>query len=244
MRKVIGIAALGVIVVAVGIVWWAYSNLDSLVKDAIERYGSEAAGTPVEVSSVSLKLGLDEAGGTLEGLVVKNPAGFPAGNALRFGRVEIEIEPSSISQSPVVIRSIRLLDPEVNYILNQEQKSNFGVIREHLGKQSSGLESGSGGEPVRILIKEFSLGAGKVKAQLEAVGGEPLELDLPAASEKNLGSPNGLPPRDLARTILQRVSRRVMAAAADQTLRRLIEEKFGTDAGGAVDKLLKSIRKP
>ena len=75
--------ALGLaVVVIIGVGYGAYyllSNLDSIVKSAIEQYGSEITGTRVRVGSV--KITLTEGRGTIRGLRVGNPSGFSSNGA-------------------------------------------------------------------------------------------------------------------------------------------------------------------
>ncbi len=246
MKKTILLVSLLVIVVAVGFFWWASSSLDGIVKEAIERYGSEAAGSPVRVDSVHLSISLDQWKGVIEGLVLKNPEGFPDGNALRFGRIEIEVDAASATSNPIIIQAVRLLEPEVNFAMNATHKSNFDVLRENLRKRlaSAGDADSAGTEPPRIVIREFILGEGKVRAQIAALGGDPLDIELGGAEQRDLGAPDGAAPQELARDLLNRVSRQVLASTARRGLEQLIEEKLGGKAGKTLREILGSVVKP
>src|SRR6516164_147850 len=56
MKRAVAIAIAVVLVVIAGAVYYVYTSLDSIVKLAIERYGSELTGTAVHVESVKLAL--------------------------------------------------------------------------------------------------------------------------------------------------------------------------------------------
>jgi len=73
MKKVL--IALGVVVVLIGGgLVLLLSNLDGLVKTAIETYGSEAVGSQVSVGSVELNL--TEGSAAIYDFSVANPPGF------------------------------------------------------------------------------------------------------------------------------------------------------------------------
>ena len=246
MKKIILPVSLVVILVAVGLVWWAYSSLDEIVREAIERHGTEAAGSPVLVESVQLSLSLDQGQGVIEGLVLRNPEGFPEGNALRIGRIEIEVDTASATSNPIVIQSVRLLEPEVNFLMNAALKSNFDVLRENLQERKASPEASesSTSETLRIVIREFILGDGKVTAQVAAFGENSLDIELVGAEQQDLGAPNGVAPRELARDLLNRVSRQVLVSTAQRGLEQLIDEKLGGKAGNALKEILGSVVKP
>ena len=74
MKKVIlgTVAVLLVAVVGVGV--FLMQNLDGIVKNMIEKVGSDVVNTEVRVQEV--KLNLSEGSATLRGFTVANPPGF------------------------------------------------------------------------------------------------------------------------------------------------------------------------
>ena len=74
MKKIALGALLVLLLIIGGSVYFLLSNLDGLVKTAIETYGSEATKTAVSVSSV--KIVLQDGSGSIQGLTVGNPKGF------------------------------------------------------------------------------------------------------------------------------------------------------------------------
>ena len=76
--KILGIGAAGLLVIIIAAVVYLWSSLDSLVEAAIEKYGSQATKTNVEVGGV--KLSLTSGAGSVKGLQVGNPTGFSRKN--------------------------------------------------------------------------------------------------------------------------------------------------------------------
>ena len=56
MKRLLLFGGIGVVVIAAVAIYFVVSRLDSLVEAAIERYGTEIAGVPVHVGSVSIAL--------------------------------------------------------------------------------------------------------------------------------------------------------------------------------------------
>ena len=81
--KIKSILLLGVLVVALGAggaLYYVYSNLNEIVRTAIEEYGSEVLGTSVTVEDVSLSL--TEGRGQITGFRIAEPRGFGSGLSL------------------------------------------------------------------------------------------------------------------------------------------------------------------
>ena len=111
MKKII-LGVIAVIVLAVvGIGAYIYVQSDSLVKAAIEKYGSEVAGAKVSVSSVRLDIPNGKA--IISGLTVANPPGFNTPTAIKLGEISVALDPGSVSKNPIVIKQILVGAPEV-----------------------------------------------------------------------------------------------------------------------------------
>lgn len=117
MKKLlIGVGALvAVLAISMAYLW---SNLDSIVKEAIQTYGSEATQTDVRVDSV--KLLLAEGSAQINGLTVANPAGFTDPNIFSLGMIRTKIETSSLDKNPIIIDEISISAPSVVYEINKD----------------------------------------------------------------------------------------------------------------------------
>jgi uncharacterized protein (UPF0333 family) len=75
----------GVIVIIIaGGVYYVFTNINAIVKAAIEKHGSQATRTDVRVSSVDITLSTGK--GAISGMTVENPAGFTSRNIFSLGR--------------------------------------------------------------------------------------------------------------------------------------------------------------
>ena len=97
MKKVILGLALVIIFAIAGGVYYVLSNLDALVKEAIETHGSQATQTAVRVDKV--KIDLSNGAGAITGLTIANPGGFAMPYAFSLGEIRAGIDLQSLQQT-------------------------------------------------------------------------------------------------------------------------------------------------
>lgn len=217
-----------VAVIAVALVFIVLSNLDDIVAAAIERYGSEATGTPVEVEGV--RIDLRQGQGSIAGLTVANPAGFSTPHAFSLGRIGTAIDLASVREDPVVIEEIVVQSPAVTYEVDAQGRSNVQALKERLaGSREAGGAPAGEGQPSaapNLLVKRLVIEQGRLDARVAALGDRELGTDLPRIEMTDLGGPSGAPPEQIAREILERLLERVRAAARDLGIERQLEQRL------------------
>jgi len=188
-KALIGVAALLVVVVA-GLVF-VFSNLDSIVKDAIVTYGSEATKTTVSVADVKLELGEGKA--TISGLKVGNPAGFTDPNIFELGMISTKIDTSTINQNPIIIDEIIIKAPAVVYEINKSGLSNADALKKNLGAGSGGGEASAseGGEELKMVIRKLVVEGTTAKVRIAALGNMEQSVKLPRIVMTDIGKKSG-----------------------------------------------------
>ena len=257
MRKgLFVLAALSVIVV--GVVVYVASNLDSLVKKSIEKYGSEAVGTTVKVSSVHITL--KEGVGTLKGLTVANPKSFSTPTAFALKDITIDLDTSTVTKNPVIIERIHVSAPHMVYEINKSGKSNIDAIKRNLGGTGDKGEPSAtekGNSEKKFIIKDLIIEKGKVDVLVAALQGKPTTTSVPTIHLRNVGGKGGSTPSELAIQIIRPLSDRVSKAALNTGISKYLgknaedvqkmlkggipknmPKKLPKDAGGAFKKLL------
>jgi hypothetical protein len=216
MKKVlIGIAALSVLVVG-GLVF-VWSNLDSIVKDAIQTYGSEATKTTVSVAEVKLTLESGEA--KITGLKVGNPAGFSDPNIFELGMISAKIDISTITQNPIIIDEIIISAPAVVYEINQAGVSNVDVLKKNLGAGSGGggksAASSSGGEELKMVIRKLVVEGTSAKVRIAALGNKEQSVKLPRIQLTDVGKKSkGATAAEVAQILSSRLLANVKTSVA------------------------------
>jgi len=237
MKRTLLLSGAAVVIVLLGALWLLYSSLDFVVKEAIEKYGSQATGTSVRVASVSISL--TSGRGTLRGVRIANPPGFSSGDAFAFGEVTLEIDVGTLTDDPVVINLILVDSPEVNYEVSADLKSNIDVIKSNVERfrGGEGGEGGGEGTSKRLRIREFTFQNGMIDVTSQ-IDGQELTIDLPEVRLTDIGGPNGVPLGEIGKTILQDFGGNVTRSVARQGIERIFQDQLGGEAGKVIKGIL------
>ncbi len=228
MKK--AVIVLGVILGLLGIVFlWLGNNVNELVKNAIEKYGSQMTGTKVRVASVTIKA--TRGVGIVRGLVVDNPPGFRTPYALKVGEISIKLDVASIAKPVVLIQKIAVSSPDLLYE-KANGTTNFDAIRKNISenvRSSSGTarEQRNG---KKLIVGRLVIRNAKVQASASFMKGRTISFGLPDIALNNIGkSEGGVPPGELGRKI---------GDALKQKLERTVD--FGALARSMGDSLNKA----
>jgi hypothetical protein len=229
-RKVLIIAGALAIVIAVVLIF-ILTNINGLVKAAIERYGSEVTKTAIRVSSVSIHLASGK--GAIAGLTVENPHGFFSPYVFRLGTISARIDPSTVTTRPIVIDEIRISAPQVVYEINPSGASNIGVLKKNIeGYKADAPRKAQGeqktrGEDTRFIIRKLVIESGRIDVRVAALGDKPKTVALQRVELTDLGKPSGATPSQLAQQVLtalvEDVGREVARAGAERYLEKGID---------------------
>lgn len=175
VRVLIGLV-LVLVVAGVGVGF----SLDSLVKAAVERGGTEALG--VETKLASADIGLFSGHFALAGLEVSNPPGFAEPNFFALRSTELELPLSTLLDASITIPSLVIegitLDLERN-----ASGTNYGTILKSLERFESEPAPGSEPAPTEAGGKTFRLQRLVIRdvratASLLPAGGELTKVSL------------------------------------------------------------------
>ena len=212
MKKVV-LGAILVLLITIGFgVYYLLSNLDGLVKSAIETYGSEATQTSVRVDNV--KIVLQDGSGTIRGLTIGNPKGFATPNAFSLGEIATQIDLKSLSEDVPVIEHITIRAPEVFYELNEKGQNNLDKLKSNLqsGASTSSTSSSakSGGSEPKLIIRKLIFSSGNIHARVVPLD-KSYELKLPNIQMNDLGGKTGATPSQIASQALKVLTDRALA---------------------------------
>jgi uncharacterized protein involved in outer membrane biogenesis len=212
MKKVV-LGAILVLLITIGFsVYYLLSNLDSLVKSAIETYGSEATQTSVRVDNV--KIVLQDGSGAIHGLTVGNPKGFATPNAFSLGEIATQIDLKSLSEDVPVIEHITIRAPEVFFELNEKGQNNLDKLKSNLqsgaSSSSSSSSAKSGGSEPKLIIRKLIFSGGNIHARVVPLDKD-YELKLPNIQMNDLGGKTGATPSQIASQALKVLTDRALA---------------------------------
>jgi len=233
MITVIGLLA----VVTVGLVF-VWSNLDGIVKEAIQTHGSEATKTQVSVANVALKLESGQA--SISGLNVGNPSGFSEPNIFELGEISVKIDISSINENPIVIDEIMIKAPVVAYEINKSGTSNADVLKKNLGvsESSSSASSSSGEDEVKMIIRKLVVEGSKAKVRIAAMGGEEQSVSLARIQLTDIGKKSGgATAAEVAQLLSSKLLGNVKTSVAKLGVKKYLGKSADSFKKGALDKV-------
>jgi hypothetical protein len=234
-----GVVGAIVIVVAVAAVW-LFSNIDSLVKTAVERVGSDVTKVKVTLDKADVEVTSGKA--ALSGLTVGNPPGFKGPYAFALGQVSVALDTASIGQDPIVLKEVRITQPRVNYEITPQGQRNIDTIRKNVEGPGGATPAGPGGPPAgggqpgggtaskpadqgpKLVIENLYITGGEVAVSSDLLGSRQMGAALPAIHLKDIGKGRG-------GATAEQVAEQVIAALTQSTGRAV--------AGLNLDALLK-----
>lgn len=244
MRKKILLSFVTLLLLAgigLGFVW---TNLDHIVKSAIEKYGSAATQASVDLDSVSLALSTGE--GAMSDLTVGNPDGFSTPYALHLNNISVKLDTASLrGTGPIVIEEIAIAAPQIYYEVLGNGKSNLSTLSDNAAKYTSGNESAARtakarteaeGTGRKVVIKNLRITDGLVVLEHHLRVGKSPGLKLPEIHLTNLGQKNkGLTPGEVTELVMKAITKNAARAAAGflpDTLRNMPNTVMDGAAGG------------
>jgi len=224
MSKKILIGVGVVVLVLVIIIWQITANLDSIVAGVIEDVGSDVLKTDVSVSGMSIDLKEAKAG--IAGLTITNPDGYSRANLIEMEGIEVGLDLGSLGKDVLVVKSIRIHNPKIVFEGDADGGSNMQTLMDNINSGASGDDTGSGGEPVKMIIDRFEFSGGLIKASSEARPGETTEFKLPAINMSGIGRKQGGVTADVvAEKLTNELIGAIISAAAKAGVNKAIEEK-------------------
>lgn len=189
-----------VLIVAAGIAMSLF--LGPIAKKGIETIGPRLTGVSVTVDAVQLSLLTGSAG--IKNLVVGNPEGYSAPQAIRVGSAAVGINPLSVLSDKIVVRSVRVESPEITFQGNPFSGNNLNAILKNVdaatksgGPEATNATVKANGKPAKKLeVDDFWITGAKVDFN-------GMTLPLPDIHLTDLGKDSeGITPSDLTRRVL------------------------------------------
>jgi hypothetical protein len=236
-RIVLLIIAVIVVLVAAA-VFYLVRNLDSLVASAIEKYGTEAAGTPVQVQTVEIRL--KEGLGSVRGLTVDNPPGFSDRDIFSLGEIVLDLDTASLTSELPVVEEIRIGEPALLFELNASAKSNLDVLKKNIQqigerRKKEGAEAEK--DQPRLLVRRLAIEGGQGILDLTAIGGREVQAKLPPITLTDIGGEQGVTPTALGEAVLAALIKNLEQAAVRQGVEKAVRDRLGEEAGRLEEKL-------
>lgn len=227
IKKLLGVLLLLVVLAGAGVLYLK-NNLDGIVKDALENYGSAATQTDVTIDNVKISLASGE--GRISGIAIGNPKSYIAAKALTVGDVTMALDRNSLAQNgPVIIKSLDIIKPHITYEVGADGNSNLQALQKNVtaGTTSAGTTKHSEAKkdtPQRkVIIRDLYIRDGDVNVTHALLKGKVLETKLPLIHLKNIGKEGeGATGQEIAKQVIGSITK-----AATQSGTQALTQEIG-----------------
>ncbi|MGE0108824.1 MAG: hypothetical protein AB7S81_03530 [Bdellovibrionales bacterium] len=251
MKKIV-LGLIGLLAIVVLGIVLVGSNLDSIVKAAVEKYGTEATKSQTRLAKVELSL--TEGKAKLEGFTLANPDDFSSGDAISFGKIEVEIDPKSVmGDGAIQIRRIIVEDPKVLYEVNKDGSSNLQVIQQNvaafgtsvnkeMAETAAKTEDKKADKERTFVIEEMSLNGGNIQLKHALLkDGDSLTIPMPPIRISGLGNGDrGITPAMAAQRILEQIVTESMMAGRMELMHEIERRGLGLGKEAASEAIEKA----
>ncbi|MDX1482588.1 MAG: hypothetical protein R3315_12970 [Woeseiaceae bacterium] len=236
MKKVLTGVLVLVVIIAGGLFFFA-SRLDGIVAGIIEEQGSAATQTPVRVGGVSIDLA--DASGAIARLTVGNPDRF-GGNAIEMEDFSIALDPSTLTDDTIVIRSVNVAGATLN-VIQEGSGNNLREILDNLRMLQSGDAAADETGGRKVVIERFTLDGASASVDLPDFN-ETRRVELPTIVVRDIGrATNGATATQVAQQVLRPVVERALESAVAQSVQDRIREGINEATGGLLQQLDEAI---
>lgn len=236
-----------VIVLVVGAFVYLLSNAGDIVEQVIESQGPKLTRTNVTLGEADIRI--REGRGELKDLIVANPEGYTAPNALHAQNLALQIEPQSVVGDVIVVKEL-LVEGVTVTAEQQGMTTNLQELLKAVQQAAAGPEQPTqedGQSDIRLMVEKVRFADNRLNLITEQHG--EYAVELPPLELENLGNKQqGLTPAQLGKAVLQPVLAQARDAAQDRLeqelkdraedkLKEKAKEALGEDAQEKVEQL-------
>jgi uncharacterized protein involved in outer membrane biogenesis len=221
MKKILIRVLIVVVILLVLAVIGVAMFLDSGIKKGIETFGPQLTKVDVKLDSVSLSL--LSGSGKIKGLVVGNPQGFKEPHAIKLGSASLSVVVGSVFKDKVVIKSIRVEAPDINYETGLLGGDNLHKILDNVNASVAELTGGSATNAAatkstkpakKLQVDDFLITGAKVHVSVKGTG-IAAPVPIPEIHFTNLGQgPDGITPAELTKKVVSELTESVVKNTA------------------------------
>ena len=229
MKKALSLVLLLAMLTALGL-FWLRSNIDGMVQSAIVKYGSAMTGAQVKLDKVQIKA--TDGKGTLQGLLISNPAGFKTKHLFKPELIELEVDVSTLSQDVIVIKKIAVIAPDIIYEKG-DALTNIAAVQKNIAQYLGPSKSSESGR--KLIVQEFIIKDAKAQASAAFMDGKTISVKLPDLYLRNLGqAKGGVTPGELGQEVANAIEGKLSSSISF--------DKLYQSTGKVLDQAGKSVK--
>jgi uncharacterized protein involved in outer membrane biogenesis len=210
------------------------------VKYGVETVGPKLTQTTIKLDAVDLSLLTGSA--RVKGLVVGNPKGYKAPNAISVGSAVVKFKPMSVLSDKIIVKYVNVEAPEITFEGNPLGRNNLKKILGNVNAVVAGLQApaaakekakaaGPAKPGKKLEVDEFSITGARVHL------GTGITIPLQDIELHDLGKgPDGITPAELTEDVLAEVVSDTIKAVSSAT-------NIGRQAGKVLGEGINAIKK-
>jgi ABC-type transporter MlaC component len=203
MKKFILFTAILVLIAGGAFQFLTGSAVNNLIKEQIEQVGTKITEQSVTVASVEMKL--LEGSGTINGLVLPNPAKYTAPSLFSLNEVTLDINLTSLTTDLIIIDRIILNKPEAVVEFTENAGSNIQDILDAIKKNTASTNQTEPEEKTTpensvdpiVRVNKFVLAGVALTVDLTKLGNKAHQATLADIVLTNIGGEAGMPASQL-----------------------------------------------
>jgi hypothetical protein len=224
------------------------SNVNSIVKQGIEKAAPEMLQAPVDVASVDISILSGR--GEIRGLKVGNPNGYKGSYAFELERILLEMDPVSLGTDTVHIKSLIIDSPLIAYEGNlkdsniqQLQRNVEALINSRGNLDGQETKTANGESRTRLQLDYFAITNANASVELAFLSGDPLRLQLSDIELRDIGKAQDKSAAEVLDNILANFNRSLIIAIEQNAggISDQLEEK-GREMEGKVKRGLDKLK--
>lgn len=245
MKKLM-LVILGVVAVLAILAGVIASQSGSIIRHAVEEFGPELTGTSVVLSDVNVSILTGAA--SIKNLVIGNPKGFKAEQAVKVGEVAVLLDVKSLFSDKIKIKKILVEGAELTYEVGRGV-SNISALQRNIEERTAALAGGDSAASTeeaasgkKLMIDDVYINNTKVNLVASLLGGKGASATIPDIHLEDIGkSDEGASPAEAMKKIFGAISKNVAGSMtkiipADQ-IKGTVDKAVGDKLKGAGDKL-------
>lgn len=243
MKKRIVFSLLSIIVIGLII---AGTFLESIVKKAIYKYGSQITGTEVTLQGFNLSPLTGKV--AIQGLSVANPEKYNSPDLLTLDGVSVKVDIPSLLTDTIIIDYITVNKPVITYEMLSLTQNNIKQLQNNINKNTSSTSKPTVEEPKekstksskKVIIKEVTIKEGELKAVAKS---ELVDIKLPEIKLSNIGGSSKKESANIISSITT-ILNKILSTASEvvikngvNNLKDVAEKNLNNVVGGVKDKI-------
>ncbi len=225
--KRIGIGLVALIAILVVGVLILYSSLGAIITKAVNTEGPEIIQADVKLDETVIDATSGK--GSLHGLFIGNPEGFETESAFKMDKIEITVDPGSITSDTIVINEINIQAPEITYEVGENgsnidaiQRNVNAYVKKHIGASESKEKNSEKENETQLIIEHFYVTGGTINVSATLPGGQTATVPLPDIHLRDIGKQqNGATPGEVTQAIVDALKIAILKAVISLDLKNI-----------------------